>query len=190
MPFDSLKSLQNNYATQVLDRAFSRFSCKRDTDIEHFLRNRAVQFEELAKSRTYLFVDDSALENNQIEIAAFFSIAPQILYLSEELSIRQIKRLDGFSGKMHGERIPALPVMLIGQLAKNDACECGVTGKEILRLALAITRKAHDAIGGRIVMVDVKTEAVGLIRFYEEHDFVLISEDPETGLSQMIYMLC
>ena len=71
MPFDSLKSLQNNYATQVLDRAFSRFSCKRDTDIEHFLRNRAVQFEELAKSRTYLFVDDSALENNQIEIAAF-----------------------------------------------------------------------------------------------------------------------
>ena len=96
MPFDSLKSLQNNYATQVLDRAFSRFSCKRDTDIEHFLRNRAVQFEELAKSRTYLFVDDSALENNQIEIAAFFSIAPQILYLSEELSIRQIKRLDGF----------------------------------------------------------------------------------------------
>ena len=54
---------------------------------------------------------------------------------------------------------------------------------------MEIVQSAHDLIGDRIVMVDVKTEAVGLIRFYEEHDFVLISEDPETGLSQMIYML-
>lgn len=38
-------------------------------------------------------------------------------------------------------------------------------------------------------MVDVKTSAEGLIRFYERENFQLVSESEETGLSQLIYML-
>ena len=80
--------------------------------------------------------------------------------------------------------------MLIGQIAKNDQYENVITGKALLAHALTVAQSVHEMIGGRIVMVDVKSDANGLIRFYEENGFVLISEDPETGLSQMIYMLC
>lgn len=189
MHFLPLRAIRNEYPRLMIEDALSQFSCKRDADIESFLKNRAIQFEELAKSRTYLFADDAALKCDRLEIAAFFSIAPQVLYLSEDMSIRQRKELDGFSGKIHGKKLAALPVVLIGQLGKNDQYASIITGEELLAHALSIVQSAHDLIGGRIVMVDVKTEAVGLIRFYEEHDFVLISEDPETGLSQMIYML-
>lgn len=190
MPFTPLKTLQEKIPIQTIEQAFSRFSCKRDMDIESFLKNRAIQFEELAKSRTYFFIDQSAAENREIEIWGFFSIAPQILHLPEGLSIRARKELDGFSGKIHGEKISVLPVMLIGQIAKNDQYENVITGRALLAHTLTVAQSVHEMIGGRIVMVDVKSDAKGLIRFYEENGFVLISEDPETGLSQMIYMLC
>ena len=190
MPFTPLKTLQEKTPLPIIEQAFSRFSCNRDLEIENFLKHRAMRFEELGKSRTYVFIDRSALGDKEVEVWGFFSIAPQVLYLSEDMSIRQRKELDGFSGKIHGKKLAALPVVLIGQLGKNDQYASIITGEELLAYALSIVQSAHDLIGGRIVMVDVKTEAVGLIRFYEEHDFVLISEDPETGLSQMIYMLC
>ena len=38
----------------------SSFSCAHDSDIEDYLHNRAMQFEILGKSRTYLVCDQAA----------------------------------------------------------------------------------------------------------------------------------
>ena len=106
------------------------------------------------------------------------------------MSVRQIQRLDGFSGKIHGERLKAVPVVLIGQLARNDAYSHNdVSGDTILHDAFSVIRKSYNAIGGRIVMVDVKTTAKGLLKFYQSHGFEPVSHDETTGLSQMIYMM-
>ena len=43
-------------------RLLSSFSCVKDPDIEHFLRSRAVEFERLSKSRTYLIFDEDELK--------------------------------------------------------------------------------------------------------------------------------
>ena len=108
------------------------FFCSRDLDLEDFLRNKAYTFEDKAKSRTYLLLDEVGIKNRQLDIMAYFAIAPQIMYLPTELSVRQIKRLDGFSGKIHGEKLKALPVYLIGQLAKNDKYKDAMDGNIIL----------------------------------------------------------
>ena len=179
---------QEKYAEQ-LQEGISRFSCQRDIEIEEFLKNRALEFEIKGKSRTYLLLDEEKLLEGKLEIVGFFSIAPQIMYLPEELSIRQIKKLDGFSGKIHGERIKALPVYLIGQLAKNDRYKEKVDGKTIISYAFSFIYKVYKIIGGRIIIVDVKTEAKGLIRFYERNGFKMITSDTRTGLSQLVYMI-
>ena len=158
-------------------------------DLEDFLRNKAFTFEDKAKSRTYLLLDKKGIENRQINIMAYFAIAPQIMYLPAELSVRQIKRLDGFSGKIHGEKLKALPVYLIGQLSKNDEYKEAIEGKIILSYAMSIIYRAYRAIGGRIVMVDVKSSATGLLRFYRNNGFEFISSDEDTGLSQLIYLI-
>ena len=41
-----------------VNRLLSSFSCAKDPDIEHFLHSRAVEFERLSKSRTYLIFDE------------------------------------------------------------------------------------------------------------------------------------
>ena len=173
-----------------IEQAISCFSCKRDADLEEFLKSRAIKFEAIAKSRTYFLLDKEALNKQTIEILAYFSIAPQVLYLPENLSGNRRKKLDGFSGKIKGEHIAVLPVILIGQLAKNDAYCKEIGGDVVLKYAFSIIKRIHEMLGGRIVMVDVKEDASGLIRFYERHGFERLSNDLENKLSQMIRMLC
>ena len=189
MFFLSLRKLLERTPRHLVEDALLSFSCSRDIDIESFSQKRAILFDEVAKSRTYLFIDDHSLLHGKIEIVAFFSMALQVLNLPAEMTNRQRKSLDGFSGKIHGEKISSLPVMLIGQLAKNDKHKNRINGNEILKRALLVAQKANETIGGRIVLVDVKTQASGLVNFYRENSFELIYDDKKTGFSQMIYKL-
>lgn len=45
----------------LLENVLSTFLCREDADIQRFLHTKAVEFERLAKSRTYLIVDQEQL---------------------------------------------------------------------------------------------------------------------------------
>ena len=140
MFFTSLRDAIEDYP-DALTNSILRFTCKRDTDIVKFLRDKAALFDEMAKSRTYLYLKGNNTETI-IDIVAYFSIAMQVLFIPNDMSIRQIKRLDGFSGKIHGERIKAVPVFLIGQLARNDVyVKYDIDGDTILRDAFSVIQK-------------------------------------------------
>ena len=47
----------------LLNHILSSFSCSYDEDIQNFLHNRAIDFENLLKSRTYLVIDEGQFEN-------------------------------------------------------------------------------------------------------------------------------
>lgn len=173
------------------NEAISSFSCARDRDIENFLKKRSVKFEDLAKARTYLLLDKRMIQDEQkIDILAYFSIAPKVLELPEDLSTRQRKELDGFSGKMNHESITVLPMILIGQLAKNDKYLHEITGDTIMEYVFSIIQSIHNMLGGRIVSVDVRKNADGLIRFYKKYDFKESKKNQDGDLIQMIRMLC
>lgn len=173
------------------NEAISSFSCARDRDIERFLKERSVEFDNLAKARTYFLLDKKMIRDEQkIDILAYFSIAPKVLELPKDLSIRQRKELDGFSGKMNNEPITVLPMILIGQLAKNDKYLYEITGDTIMKYAFSIIQNIHKMFGGRIVSVDVQKDAKGLIRFYKKYDFKESKKDQNGDLIQMIRMLC
>lgn len=50
----------------IIENVLGKFSCTKDSDIENFIKNKAVEFESLYKSRTYLLCDESALVNNKL----------------------------------------------------------------------------------------------------------------------------
>ena len=45
----------------MLNRILSAFLCKKDKDIEYFLHHKAVEFEQLSKSRTYIICDQQQI---------------------------------------------------------------------------------------------------------------------------------
>lgn len=183
-----MTKLQNELPKET-EAGIDSFRCSKDNDLTEFLQTHAALFEKNDKSRTYAFLDECELRARRIRIAAYFSVAMQVMYVPSHLSVRQIQRLDGFSGKIHGRKIEALPVFLIGQLARDDCYMDAISGHEILYYARLVIRRAQKSIGGRVVMIDVKSSATGLLRFYQSEDFHFLSADEETCLSQLIYML-
>ena len=188
----SLKSLiEELEGSKELNDFLTSFSCDRDSDIEYFLNNRAIEFEKLSKSRTYLICDEDDLINRplrEVSIYGYIALSLKILTVPEETSNRVRKEIDGLSAKIHGERINDFSCYLIGQLAKNSNIKTDViSGKELIDIACNVIAASVDAVGGRYIMIECKDEEK-LINFYNDNGFNVISKVPD-GEQVMIQMI-
>jgi len=71
----SLKRLVELASEEVVSGVFSTFGCKQDSDIELFLKEKAILFDKKGKSKTHLLIDEDELMRGNIKIAAYFSLA-------------------------------------------------------------------------------------------------------------------
>ncbi|OIJ14281.1 hypothetical protein BKP37_08890 [Anaerobacillus alkalilacustris] len=166
----------------------SIFVCKKDPDIENFLKEKAIIFEKLGKSRTYLIFDEDS--DDELRILAYFTLALQVLKIPEDLlSRRKTKVFDGFSAKIGGEKITEFPAILIGQFGKNELFLGSLTGNEMMQYCLYTLMEGQARLGGRIVMLECQ-DIPYLIDFYSQFGFFKIEKDYEEGeLLQMIKIL-
>ena len=145
---------------KLLEPLLSSFSCSNDEDIQNFLRNRAIDFELLSKSRTYLIIDEQQFQNSNsavdnLIIYGYISLAIKVFTVPETTSNRQRQQLDGFSAKEHGKQISNFPCYLIGQLARNSNVPKEIiNGAELLNFAYDIIAISVDAVGGRNILVE------------------------------------
>lgn len=170
----------------------SSFSCEQDADIEQFLHNRAVDFEKLSKSRTYLILDEDELLKKKITeqtVYGYISLAIKILSVPTSVSNRMRKELDGFSAKIHGEQISDFPCYLIGQLSRNsNVPKETISGKELLGFAQDVIATSVKAVGGRYMMIECRDKKE-LIQFYSENHFDEIARIPDEE-QPMVQMIC
>ena len=164
----------------------SLFVCDKDKDIEMFLKEKAIMFEKLGKSRTFLLFDGE----EGFHILAYFTLAIQVLKVPQGLlSGRKTKQLDGFASKYKGETITEFPAMLIGQIGKNDLYTELISGFEIMEYCLATLMAGQVYLGGRIILLECKN-IPALITLYEKFGFKIIQRDYNDGeLFQMIRVL-
>jgi len=157
----------------------STFRCRRDSDIEDFLRNKAIPFEKAHKGRTYLVVGKESAESKELRIQAYFSLALSNMRIQKGVSRTQRKRLNGIFAD------DLVPCFLIGQLARNDQHPEEIGGDEIVAHAMSICKMGHDLVGGRFVRVDCR-DIPGLVDFYERNGFRRLQTDDKTGLLQLV----
>ena len=176
---------------EELNRLLSSFECELDPDIESFLVKRAVPFEQLSKSRTYLVIDEDELKAKtigEITVLGYISLAPRVLSVPDEVSNRVRKELDGLSAKIHGAQITSFPVYLIGQLGRNSKVTRSVLpGGDLLALAFDVIQSAVDAVGGRYILIECH-EDERLVKFYRNHAFDEFAKIPDLG-KPMVQMI-
>ena len=172
---------------QDLVNGISSFSCTKNQDLETFLKENSFHYEEIAKSRSYLLIDEESL-GGTLSILAYFSIGMKTLLIPEDLSARQLRQLDGYSDKMYKRRITSLPVYLIGQLAKNERFARNIDGDEIIQAAISVIRNIQRSLGGRLIAVDCKP-IKALHDFYERNQFIMIGHNEDNDLDQFVYFL-
>ena len=165
----------------------SIFTCEKDRDIESFLKEKAILFEKLGKSRTYIIINE---DEDEFNILAYFTLAMQVLKIPEDLlSGRKTKVLDGFSAKIRGAKITEFPTILIGQVGKNDLHRELISGLEVMEYCLEAIFKGQAVLGGRIVMLECK-DIPYIINLYEKFGFQKLERDYDEGeFIQMIKIL-
>ena len=186
----ALKEIMNELEDDKLKKLLSSFSCAYDKDIQNFLHNRAIEFERLSKSRTYLIVSEEQFENPEIAfdeftIYGYISLAIKVFTVPETTSNRQRQQLDGFSAKEHGKQISNFPCYLIGQLARNsNVPKESISGAELLNFAYDIIAISVDAVGGRNILVECHNNKK-LVQFYLDNEFYRISQMPDENQSMI-----
>ncbi len=179
---------------QNLMDLLSSFSCIQDKDIENFLHNRAIDFERINKSRTYILCDDDILnKEGRLVIMGYFSVALKVLNLPENFSNRSRKNLDGISANFHHQKIVSIPCYLIGQLAKNSAIpdEQSISGAELIKCAMSVICSAETLVGGRNVLIECHNEQK-LLKFYTDNGFETFANISygDIPMVQMLRILC
>lgn len=187
----SLKNIVDLFGEEKFHELTATFSCERNEDIERFLKNYALEFEKLDKSRTFILVDD---EGN---VLAYFTVALSVFQIPASFSNRKIKNLDGFSSKNKSEVLTSLPAILIGQLGKNDSFAHKITGELLMDFCISIILEGQELLGGRILLLECKNKPK-LKEFYGRYGFTEVEfiddepvteEDAENKMIQMIKVL-
>lgn len=153
--------------TEVMG-AIARFRCCKNHDIEHFLKDNAIEFERRGLCTTYLYAD-----SDSYEILGYFSLTHKAL-LIDGLSKERKKNISG------SKTAVAAPFILLGQLGKcmeqiadGTVIASPILGREMLKDAFSIIAHANEYIINRRILVECdKNER--LLAFYEQNGFRLL----------------
>jgi len=158
---------------------FSDFSCPDNEDVEFFLKEKAVSFQKMDISRTYLVFSEY---KGHKPLVGYFALAMKILPIRKGVTPTQRQRLTG----SRNNAITFIPAILIGQLGKNFSHDNDklITGKELLWLALHKVLEIHQDIAGKVVFLEC-TDHPKLTHFYESCGFQSYDVTRE-GLRQFI----
>jgi hypothetical protein len=156
--------LGENRLLQVL----SGFSCPKNPDVEHFLKNNSIEFTKKNQSVTYLVFLSSTME-----LVGYFTLALKPLTIRGETVSNTVKRkLLRVSELDELSQTYTMSAYLIAQLGKNfsGGVETKITGEELLELAWDEIEKMQYMGGGMVTFLEADNKA-RLLSFYQTNRF-------------------
>ena len=146
--------LSKEYNQDKLNTAFKKFSCQREADLENFLQEKAVLYENTNFGKTYLVVDSTELENKNFVIAAYFTIAQKSVDISEISAKKRRKMLGAYPGR---DKLQSIPAYLIGQLGRCDSYSPQqLPGNLILNECYHAISLASRIVGGNLIVLECR----------------------------------
>ena len=155
---DMIESVGEDEVKSIL----SDFSCKRNPEIENFVRKNAVDFAKKKMSVTYIVVDDTE------SICAIFTLTHKAIEITNKnLSntmrkrIQRHSRLDESTGSFN------VSAFLIAQFGKSDTktSEENISGNALMDFTFGVLTAVQHDIGGGLVYLECEDKEK-LINFY------------------------
>ena len=153
---------------EKLRQLLSEFSCPLNVDVQHFLRQQAIEFSKKHQAVTYL-----VLSVEDAELLGYFSITIKPLVVRAEPFSNTVRRkLARFSEMDRREQTYNIAAYLIAQLGKNysDRAKDRITGHELLEAAIRQLQILQYQVGGMVAFVEADDNEK-LLSFYENYGF-------------------
>lgn len=155
------QGLGENELKQVL----SEFSCKKNLDVERFLKQQSIEFTKKNQSVTYL-----VFENENATLVGYFTITIKPISINANNFSNTMKRKIARVSELNEvDGTYTLSAYLIAQLGKNfsDNASEKITGKQLLQAAIDTIKELQYMAGGMVVFLEAENNDK-LIKFYEE----------------------
>jgi len=161
----NILDLEEQIGIESLNVLISEFSCKKNSEIEIFVKENALEFAHRKLSVTYFVFDDDNLE-------AIFTLAHKALEIStENLSKTVVKQIKKYV--QSESSYLTVSAFLIAQFGRNDisySFENYLNGNDLMEYTFAVLEKIQHEIGGGIVYLECEDNQK-LLDFYEnEHN--------------------
>lgn len=177
-----LGEMLDELGEDICKNILAKFSCYIDADIEDYIYDKAIIFQRMGVSRTYLVF--SSYKGEDV-LVGYFALASKGLTIRKNVSPTMRKKITGSRTR----EINGIPVFLIGQLSKNYANDMDknglISGHDLLRLAFIKIKEAQHLTGGRIALVECKDNQK-LKDFYTRYGFTYLDRDGADGLLRYI----
>ncbi|MCL2785880.1 MAG: hypothetical protein FWD81_01465 [Methanomassiliicoccaceae archaeon] len=170
----SLNNILHKLPEKFVSETLSSFSCKRDKDVEFFLKEKAIVQEKKHISRTYLIFTTEPVR----ELVAYFTIDVN------STDGNSLQCSNSLQKKMNIHNNTAQSY-LIGQLGKRDGSEKGL-GKFALYSAINLIRSANLIVGCRLIRLDCRPSLEG---YYADNEFMFARRNKNNDLSQMVRII-
>ena len=164
----SLTELAVRYGEDTIQKYLRNFSCPPNSEVEQFLRDKALMSAKLSTSQTYLVIDETTnrLLGYYTLVIKSFSVKGSQLSSNNRRLISRFAEEDA-DGNFHAA------VYLIAQIGKNFAIEADkrISGSELIGKALDEFRAIKGRVGGKLVMVEREDDRPKLLTFYQANGF-------------------
>lgn len=148
-------------------RYLASFSVSKNPDVNCFLHERIIPYEEEHASRSFFAADDEG------RLLGFYSIAIATYQITGHTPEDMKARIKGLN-RTNSKYIPGI---LIGQIARFDSTPKDVlSGTALMNDALNRIRDIHNRAGLRFAFLDC-ADNEKLLSFYQDFGFTVISRD-------------
>jgi hypothetical protein len=174
--------LLSGYSQELLEKQLGEFRCSRDGDIEKFIHEKAIEWERLGMSRTFLYREGAGKDTR---LVAYITLAITSVDYAGVSRNRRKKMLHRKPGRDSQNNFPGL---LIAQLARDDRFGSSVIdGTKMIADAEDLIEIGRETLGGMLIYLDCKKH---LVQFYQRNGYELIaSGEPERCLYKMFKLL-
>lgn len=156
------------FGEEVLQNILSTFVSEKNSEIEEFIRDKAINFAKQKLSITYLIIDaDSGV------ILGYFTLTHKSVILnSEGLSKTFQKKLAKYSRLDRDTGNYVVSAFLLAQLGKNYAIKADdrISGKQMMKLVNDVLLDVQRRIGGGVIYLDCEDNPK-LKEFYSGENF-------------------
>ena len=180
----------NGIGEADLQEAVSDFSCPRNPDVEHFLKDNAIEFTKKNQSVTYL-----VLSNEDGMIVGYFTIALKPITVNANRMSNTVKRkLQRISKLDEATGTYTAAAFLIAQLGKNFTNQLNerISGEELLDMAWTVVKELQYAAGGVVSFLEADRKEK-LLDFYYRNGFrefdVKMIVDSEGNSHELVQLL-
>lgn len=91
--------IKGDYTEKDLSPFFNDFTCEREKDLETFLRNKAITYDNSNLGKTSLIIDKDSFYQGRLDIMAFFTIGQTSVDIGELSKNKKKKLLGSVPGK-------------------------------------------------------------------------------------------